>query len=140
VYFERVLPKLNRGWVRDGLGLLGILLVSLLGTLLIAPTVIKAYYNYSVDLPTLYPQNSPTSNYAIGNADSAGWALVYVGVSMGIGLAAGLLVGLLMKAIERPTCKYFDDAETFKGGAYGLREPLAAPEAGLTVSAQDLNR
>jgi hypothetical protein len=99
LFFEKIFPSINGRTVKDSFGVMGILIVSFIGTFFISPIVLKTYYNYSVDLPTLYPQNSPSTAYFIGNKDAVGWVLIYVGVSMGIGLASGLLIGLLMRAI-----------------------------------------
>jgi hypothetical protein len=141
-FFEKIFPSVNGNTIKDSFGLIGVLLVSFLGTFVISPTVLKTYYNYEVDLPTLYPANNPSTSYAITNKDVVGWALVYVGVSAGIGLISGLLVGLVMKFIERPSIKTFDDSELFKGGIYGLREPITNKTEGQEgmISAQELNR
>ncbi len=52
--------------------------------------------------------------------DVAGWALVYVGISVGIGLTGGILIGLLLKTIERAVM-HFNDAEFYQPSPYGLR-------------------
>lgn len=88
---------------------------------MIAPTVLKTYYNYNVNLPTLYPQGVSTSTSYISNKDTIGWILVYVGVSMGIGLFSGIFISLLLKISERILHKYFDDSDIFRIGAFGLR-------------------
>lgn len=142
LYFERVFWRSNVDGLRDSLGTTGILGVAFLGTFLVAPTVIKTYYNYSIDLPTLYPQNEPTTTYFITSQDSAGWALVYVGISAAIGILAGLLIGLLMSILSRPETRYYEDVEIFKAGAYGLREPftvMSMAESGF-ISTQELAR
>lgn len=99
LFFEKVFPAINANTVKDSFGMFGILLVSFIGTFFISPIVIKTYYNYSVDLPTLYASNSPSTSYFISNKDSAGWVLVFVGVSSAIGLLSGLIMGLLLRAI-----------------------------------------
>lgn len=99
LFFEKIYPTLNRNHVTDTFGITFILIVSFLGTFFIAPTVIKTYYNYSVNLPTLNATNSATTINYISNLDAAGWALVYVGISMAIGLAGGLIVGLVAKSM-----------------------------------------
>jgi hypothetical protein len=141
VFFEKIFPLVNGSTVKDSFGLIGVLLVSFLGTFVVSPTVLKTYYNYSVDLQTLHPSNVVSSAYTVTNIDSVGWVLVYVGVSAGIGLIAGLIVGLIMKFIEQKSTKSFDDSELFKGGSYGLREPKSSTTGGQEgfVSAQELN-
>nr|BAK01027.1 predicted protein [Hordeum vulgare subsp. vulgare] len=121
VYFEKVYPNINGEKIRDTFGLGSIWIVAFLGTFLIAPTVLKTYYNYSVDLPTLYPQNTPPSTYIISNLDVAGWALVYVGVSIAIALLGGLVMGIVLKLLARDNSRNFDDGEYFMLSAYGLR-------------------
>jgi hypothetical protein len=106
-FYEKIYPKLNDSSVRDSFGLINIWVISFLGTFFISPIVLKTYYNYSVDLPTLYPSNSPTTAYLVSNIGSAGWALVYVGISVAIGLIGGLIVGLLLKLVERLNTRYF---------------------------------
>jgi hypothetical protein len=97
-FFEKIYPKLNASNITDSFGLGVVWIAAFLGTFIVTPTVLKTYYNYSVDLPTLYPQNSPSSAYFISNKDVAGWSLVYVGISVGIGLVGGIIIGLLLKA------------------------------------------
>lgn len=143
LYFEKLYPRINGNGVRDSLGGLGLLIVAFVGTFFIAPIVVKTYYNYSVDLPTLYPKNAPATSYFISSKDSAGWALAYVGVSAAIAAIAGLVIGLLLRSIDRSFSRNYDDNEIFKAGVFGLREPLpmenaAAPEG--FISAQELNR
>lgn len=141
LFFERFFPAINANGLRDSFGVWSILAVSFIGTFLIAPTVLKTYYNYSVDLPTLYPINKPTINYFISSKDVAGWALSYVGVSVAIGLISGLAVGALMWIMGKPSGKNFDDTELFRSGVYGLRKSVGregTPE--IFPSAQELHR
>lgn len=121
-FYQKVYPKMNGESIRDSLGLAIVWVVAFLGTFVIAPIVLKTYYNYSVDLATLYPQNSPTGSFFISSKDVAGWSLVYVGISVGIGLLAGILIGLLLKVLEKKNIKSFDDSEYYKSSSYGLRE------------------
>lgn len=140
-FFEKIFPSLNGNTIKDSFGLVGVLIVSFLGTFVISPTVLKTYYNYDVDLPTLHPDNTFSTAYAITNKNIAGWVLVYVGVSAGIGLVSGLVIGLLVKFIDQPSIKSFDDSELFKSGIYGLREPITnktEAQEGM-ISAQELN-
>lgn len=99
LFFEKIYPALNRNNITDTFGITFILIVSFLGTFFIAPTVIKTYYNYSVTLPTLDPNNSASSVNFISKIGAAGWSLVYVGISMGIGLLGGLIIGLIVKSM-----------------------------------------
>lgn len=110
LFFEKIFPLVNGQTIKDSFGLIGVLFVSFLGTFVVSPTVLKTYYNYSVDLQTLHPANSISTAYTITNIDSVGWLLVYVGVSAGIGLVGGLVIGLIMKFIEQKSTKSFDDA------------------------------
>jgi hypothetical protein len=120
-FYEKIYPRLNGRVIQDTFGMGSIWIAAFIGTFLVAPTVLKAYYNYSVDLPTLYPPNS-SGAYFISSKDVAGWALVYVGVSVAIGLIGGILIGLLLKLVEKAAVKYFDDSEFYRSAAYGLRE------------------
>lgn len=121
-FYEKVYPKVNGNTIRDALGMGVIWAVAFLGTFVVAPVVLRAYYENSMDLPTLYPQNSPTGQFFISNKDVAGWSLVYVGISVGMGLLAGILIGLLLKAVEKVSVRHFDDSEFYKSSSYGLRD------------------
>jgi hypothetical protein len=127
LFFEVIYPKLNSSRIRDSFGLFGILAISFLGTFFIAPIVLKTYYNYDVDLSTLYNQNAPTTAFTVSNVDSIGWVLVYVGISMGIGLVGGVIMGLFLSVFNRIISHHFDDSEFFRVSVYGLRSsPVAA--------------
>lgn len=134
-FYEKAYPKLNGNTVRDALGMGIVWVVALLGTFVVAPIVLIAYYENSVDLPTLYPQNNPTGQFFISSKDVAGWSLVYVGISVGVGLVGGILVGLLLKSLEKGSIKNFDDSEYFKSSSYGLREIRSASEKYLDHAA-----
>jgi hypothetical protein len=124
-FYEKIYPKLNGSLIRDPFGLVNIWIVAFLGTFVVAPIVLSTYQYYSVDLPTLYPQNTSAGNF-ISKKDVAGWALVYVGVSVGIGLGAGVVLGLMLKVFERINIRYFDDSQLFRQSVYGLREKPSA--------------
>lgn len=89
LYFKVLFKRINQNRIHDSLGLFSFVFVAFLGTFVIAPIVLKTYYNYGVSLVTL--------GGTIVNADSSGWILIYVGISVGIGLAGGLILGALMK-------------------------------------------
>ena len=110
---------------------IGRIMVGSLGTFVIAPIVIKALYNYSVELPTLYSSNSVTTGAVITDKDSAGWVLIYVGISFGISLVGGILIGAFLKCIERKRFRFFDDGELFKSGNYGLRSNIEPFDQGF---------
>lgn len=88
---------------------IGRIIVAPLGTFVIAPIVIRALYNYEIDLPTLYSSNSVSTGAIIATKSIAGWVLIYVAVSIGIALAAALLVGAFLKCISRKKIRFFDD-------------------------------
>lgn len=98
LYYEKLCVKVNASNIRDSFGYLNILVVSIIGTFMIAPIVLKTYYNYSVNLPPLQPSNAATG-YFLGNLDIAGWVLVYVGVSLAIGILGGLIFGLILRLL-----------------------------------------
>lgn len=85
--------------------------------------MLKTYYNYDVNLTTLYPSNSPSTTYTISKLNVVGWSLVYVGVSVGIGLVGGLLSSLLLYLFERKKRNY-NDWNLFTL-SYELRPPQA---------------
>jgi hypothetical protein len=97
LFYEKIYPSLNGNFNRDRFGLFNILLISFLGTFFIAPIVLIAYANNSLNLPTLYPSNTLTTSYTLSNSSVAGWALSYVGVSIAIGLIGAIAIGLLMR-------------------------------------------
>ena len=100
LYFTKIYRKLNEKHVYDTMGLFSTLVISFLGTFFVAPIVLKTYYNYSVSLPTLN-STSVTTGSAITNSNTAGWVLVYVGISMGIGLTTSLVINLIMKCFTQ---------------------------------------
>jgi uncharacterized membrane protein YdjX (TVP38/TMEM64 family) len=53
IFYQKIYPFINGTSIKDSLGLLNIWIVSFLATFLVSPTVIKTYYNYSVNLTTL---------------------------------------------------------------------------------------
>lgn len=110
LFFEKIYPAFNKSQIRDSFGGLSILFISFLGTFLIAPTVVKTYYNYDVNLPTLYPSNTPSSTYTISSVSVAGWCLVNVGVSIGIALVGGLIIGAILHFFSQAKFKSYDDS------------------------------
>ena len=50
LFFEKIYLAFNKSQIKDSFGGLSFLFVSFIGTFLIAPTVLKAYYNYDVTL------------------------------------------------------------------------------------------
>lgn len=51
-FYKKIYPKLNASGVRDTFGLFSIWIISFIATFLIAPIVIKAYYNNGINLTT----------------------------------------------------------------------------------------
>jgi hypothetical protein len=98
LFFHKVYFKINENGYRDSFGIVLIFLISFFGTFVISPTVIKTYYNYSVDLTTLETSVFDSMGKSI-NIDAAGWVLVFVGVSVGTGSSTGLLVGFFLRLL-----------------------------------------
>ena len=87
IYMRLAHVKINKNNVKDVLGLFGPFAISsILGSLVVAPSVISVYYNKGVNFP-LTIESVPK--------DLAGYQLIYVGLSAGIGLVCGLLTVLL---------------------------------------------
>lgn len=121
LYYEKIYAKVNETNIRDSFGYLNILIVSFIGTFIIAPTTLKTYYNYNVSLTTL--QSSKITTGFIGNLDIAGWVLAYVGISIAIGLASGLIIGLILRCLERRSVRFLEDGEMLRVSSFGLRLP-----------------
>lgn len=94
IYFGKVHPKINRHTIFDTYGAIYIALISFLGTMFISPIVIIGMVRNDVNSNLLM-------NVLIPDSASAGWVLVYVGISVGIALVGGLFVGLILKCFGR---------------------------------------
>ncbi len=94
LYFGFLHPKINRNNVFDTYGVLYIFIVSLFGTMFVAPIVLRGMYNNDVLSNTL-------NNVLVATLQSAGWSLVYVGISVGIALGTGLIIGLFLRSLDR---------------------------------------
>lgn len=94
IYFGKVHSKINRQTIFDTYGAIYIALISFFGTMFVSPIVIIGMVRNEVNSNLLM-------NILISNADSAGWVLIYVGISVGIALFSGLFVGLIIKCFGR---------------------------------------
>lgn len=99
IYFTKISPKINAERLNDSFGGLIIVITSFIGTFLIAPIVLKAYYDYQWHLTTLEVSNFDSVGPIFDSISVVGWILVYVGVSIGVSSVSGLIIGLLFKII-----------------------------------------
>jgi hypothetical protein len=102
LYFGLVHNKINRNRVFDTYGVLYLFIVSLLGTFMVAPLVLRGMWNSDV-------LSNQLNRVTVTSVDSAGWSLVYVGISFGVALVSGAIIGLFLKCFERQILKEFDD-------------------------------
>jgi len=94
IYRSRILPSLNKRHIYDSLGLFGpILMVSILGTIVVAPIVIFCNYYYE-----LVPNGF--DGVKIDNSGVAGWVLIYAGISAGIGLISGMINSTILRCLD----------------------------------------
>jgi len=112
LFFKKVYTLVNSNGVRDSFGILLVFLISFLATFVISPIVIKAYYNYSVNLKTLEVSSADSLGSPI-SIDAAGWVLIYVAISMGIGLATGAVTGITLYILDKLSGHEYDDAQIF---------------------------
>ena len=94
LFFSFVYPKMNRNSVIDTYGVFYIFIVSLLGTMMVAPLVLRGMYNGGV-------LSNQLNNVVVSSWNSAGWSLVYVGISFGIALVGGFILGLFLRCLGR---------------------------------------
>jgi hypothetical protein len=94
LFFGFVYPKMNKHSVLDTYGVFYIFIVSLLGTMMVAPLVLRGMYNSNVI-------SNQLNNVVVSTLNSAGWSLVYVGISFGIALVGGLILGLFLRCLGR---------------------------------------
>lgn len=113
IFYKKVYPKINETVVWDSLGLLNIWVVSFVATFLISPIVIRTYYNYTVNLSTLSVSSIDVLGSAILDVTSAGWSLIYVGITVGIGLGCGFIVGFILRTIDKVFGAEFSDQMLF---------------------------
>ncbi len=102
LYFGFVHNKINRHSVFDTYGVLYIFIISLLGTFMVAPLVLRGMWNNNV-------LSNQLNRVLVSSLDSAGWSLVYVGISVGVALVSGLIIGAFLKCFDRKILKEFDD-------------------------------
>lgn len=98
IYFGYIHNKINRNSVFDTYGVFYIFIVSLLGTMLVAPIVLSGMWNSNV-------LSNQLDRVTVSTLSSAGWALVYVGISVGIALVSGLIIGLFLRCLGREILK-----------------------------------
>ena len=92
IYFGVIDGKMNKRNVTDTYGAGYIFLISFLGTMFIAPLVIVGMVNNGV-------RSNLLVNLALTERNSAGWALIYVGISAGVAIVGSLLTGLFIKCL-----------------------------------------
>jgi hypothetical protein len=93
-YFGYLHGNVNRVRIVDTNGIVYILIVSLVGTMLVAPVVYAGMVNNSV-------LSNILDNVPITDIKVAGHALVYVGISAAIALVSGLFMGLFLRCFEK---------------------------------------
>ena len=88
------------------------MVVSFIGSFMIAPIVLRAYYNHDWVLPTFQDSNLDRVG-RVFRTDSGtfGFMLWYVGISVGVGLVSGFIVGLISKCLSYDKYKSFSDKE-----------------------------
>lgn len=94
IYFGYIHGNINSLRIVDTNGIIYILIVSLVGTMLVAPVVYAGMVNNSV-------LSNILDNVPITDIKVAGWALVYVGISTAIALVSGLFMGLFLRCFEK---------------------------------------
>jgi hypothetical protein len=114
IYFAKIDPKINGSSILDTYGGLYILIISFLGTMLVQPVVLIGMHNNDV-------QSNLLDNVLVDNYNSAGWSLIYVGLSVGIALFGGLITGIATKSFGRENGKEFEDRIIFDR-RIGLKE------------------
>ena len=94
LYFGYLHSRINSVRIIDTNGIVYILIVSLIGTIFIAPLVYAGMVNNSVLSNIL--NKVPITNYNV-----AGWALVYVGISIALAAISGFIIGLILRCFEK---------------------------------------
>ncbi len=106
-YFRFIYNRVNKTNTFDSYGVFNTLIISIFGTLGIAPIVLVAYYQRDWILTTLQVSNFDKVGLPLLNSSIAGWVLIYVGVSFGIGSASGLIIGFILRVIQNRFFKGF---------------------------------
>lgn len=104
IYFTKISPKINAERLNDSFGGLIIVITSFIGTFLIAPIVLKAYYDYQWHLTTLEVSNFDSVGPIFDSISVVGWILVYVGYQLELVQYLDLLSGYYLRLLE-DSCK-----------------------------------
>jgi hypothetical protein len=122
-FYQVIYKRINKDKLYDSYGVFLVAIISLIGTLGVAPLVIYTYSNYNVVLQTL-PAASGSAGSTIPGTSIVGYILEYVGITVGIGLGSGLIVGFLLKCMDKFDANKLVDDKTYFTKHNGLRPGL----------------
>jgi fructose-specific phosphotransferase system IIC component len=105
VYFRLIYKRVNDHLHFDSYGIMNILIISFVGTFVLAPIILITYYNRDWILTTLEVSNFDYIGKPLVSASIVGWILAYVGISMGIAIVSGTLSALLLSGLGNNNVK-----------------------------------
>ena len=118
-WYSIVHPRLNKTSVFDSHGVLGAFwLVSIFGSIVLAPALLQNYINHQINGTTLLGN----SNLTITNSDTATLQLAYAGIAAGTGLVLGLIASVVSLILRTPDDD-FNDSSLFVRKDYGMYVP-----------------